>query len=164
MKRFKLSALVITVALLVAVVGSAALSQITFDRSLSGSVYADMDPNAAIVFAANNGYSSVVTQQDGIVSINLAQAINNDTALGFNTQALFNIGTAAAPVFNVTNNSDVEITLNLNTTTAGLSMSPAAGDYTIAAGTSKDFYFTFDTTGIVPGSPEATITGKIEVR
>lgn len=49
MKRLKLSVLLIIIGLSIAVVGSAALSSISFDRSVSaGRVIVDTDENAAI--------------------------------------------------------------------------------------------------------------------
>ena len=153
MSKLKLGVLLILTALSIAAVGSAALSSVSFDRSVnSGQVMVDTDQNVAIQISNSSKYAGLVkTDTDGKVIFNLNEAINNNTSSGFNTDSVFTIGTLSSGAIKIKNNSDVAITLTMvndvNSNNA-LTLSPTNGSSsTIGAGASSDFYFTINTNG-----------------
>lgn len=153
MKKFRLSAVLMIAALLMATVGSAALSGISFDRGVSaGQVLVDTDANVAVQFTNISTYTGLVqTGTDGKVSINLNQAISNSSSSGFNTDAAYTIGTAASGVIKIKNNSDIPVTVTL-TNDAGnagaITLTPVTtGSATITAGSSADYFFAINTDG-----------------
>ncbi len=162
MKNVKLSLVLIVVALMVAAVGSAALASISLDRTVeAGQVLTDIDPNAAIVFTADAAYSTVIdsaTKANGEVILDLNGAISNTLTEGYNTEATFAIGTSAAPVFYITNNSDAPVAVNLSGANGGLSL---VNPGTVPAGGKVGFYFAIDTHGVAAGS---SIGGTLTVR
>ena len=151
MKRLKFSALLMIAGLSIAAAGSAALSSIAFDRSVSaGRVLVDTDENAAIQITNISNYSDLVeTETNGEVSLNLNAALGANPNSGFNTDAVFSIGTSSNGVIRIKNNSDIPVTATL--TAAGdqsIAMNPANGsDNTIDAGRAGDFYFSVNTGG-----------------
>lgn len=151
MKRLKLSALLIIAGLSIAAVGSAALSSISFDRSVSaGRVLVDTDENAAIQITNISDYADLVeTQTNGEVSLNLNAALGTNPNSGFNTDAVFSIGTSSNGVIKIKNNSDIPVTATLtNAGDQSITMNPVNGSgNTIDAGRSGDFYFTVNTGG-----------------
>lgn len=153
MKKFKLSALLIIVGLGVAAVGSAALSSISFDRKVSaGQVLVDTDANVAVQITNISNYPGLVkTGTDGKVSFDLNEGINNSLSSGFNTDALYSIGTAASGVVKIKNNSDIPVSVTLAndaTNTGAITLVPVTGSSaTIGVGSASSFYFTLDTNG-----------------
>lgn len=153
MKKFKLSFVLMIMAISIAAFGSAALSSISFDRSITaGKVLVDTDPNVAVQITNNSTYTNLVTTgTDGKIALNLNEAINNSTSSGFNTDATYSIGTSTSGVIKVKNNSDISVTVSLinDAANAGaLALLPAnSASATIAAGATRDFYFTLDTNG-----------------
>ncbi len=154
MRKFRFSVLLVAIALMIATVGSAAMSSISFDRNTAGQVLVDTDPNVAVQItgiAAATYPNLVKTEADGKVSINLNEAINNNTANGFNTDATFSIGTASSGVIKIKNNSDIPVTVTLTNdagNTGALTLVPVTGaSATIAVGSSSNFYFTVNTNG-----------------
>lgn len=151
MRNLKVSILLIGVALSVAAVGSAALSSIAFDRSLSaGQVLADTDPNVAVQITNISPYSALMkTGTDGQVSFDLNAAVNNNLANGFNTDATYSIGTASSGVIKIKNNSDLPVTVTLANDAGNVNAvtlhATSATSPTIGSGASSDFYFTLDT-------------------
>lgn len=152
MKRLKLGVLFLAAALSIAAVGSAALSSVSFDRNVSaGQILVDTDQNVAIQITNSSKYSGLVkTEADGKVSLNLNEAINNSTNSGFNTDALFSIGSAANGVIKIKNNSDIPVSVSMTNATGNnaISLSPtSSSSSTIGVGASGDYYFTIDTNG-----------------
>lgn len=152
MKYFKLSALLIIAALSVAAVASAALNGISFDRNVSGGkVLVDTDSNVAVQFMNTSKYTDLVkTDSDGKVSLNLSQAIGNNVNTGFNTDAIFTIGSASTGVIKIKNNSDVPVGISLTSdpNNNALSINPVNGsNSTIGSGATSDFYFIINTNG-----------------
>ena len=76
MKKLKLGLLLLVIALGVVAVGSAALSSVSLDRSVSaGQVLVDTDPNVAVQITNISGYPGLVkTEADGQVSLHLNEA------------------------------------------------------------------------------------------
>lgn len=153
MKRLRISILLLVMALGITAIGSAALSSISFERSVSaGQVLVDTDPNVAVQITNISSYTNLVTlEADGKISLKLNEAIANATINGFNTDALFSIGTATSGVIKIKNNSDIPVTVTLTNdsgNTGALTLLPAnSASPLIAAGASRDFYFTLDTNG-----------------
>ncbi|HWT76464.1 MAG TPA: hypothetical protein VN258_17340 [Mobilitalea sp.] len=153
MNKLKLSVLFIFAALSIASVGSAALSSVSFDRSASaGQILMDTDKNVAVQVSNISKYTNLVkAESDGKVSISLNEAINNNSANGFNTDAIFEIGSPTSGVVRIKNNSDIPITVTLNNdlnSTNSMSIIPANNSSaTIGVGSSSDFYFTINTNG-----------------
>lgn len=153
MKKFKLGALFILAAMSIAAVGSAALSSVSFDRSVSaGKVLVDTDPNVAVQITSSSSYTGLIkTDTDGKVILNLNNAINNNVNSGFNTDAMFTVGSATNGVIKIKNNSDIPITVTLANDPANnnaITLSPTStSSTTIAVGASGDYYFTINTNG-----------------
>ncbi len=153
MKRLRLGVLLILAAVGVAAIGSAALSSISFGRDINaGKILVDTDQNVAIQITNKSNYTGLVkTEPDGKVSLNLSAAINNNTNSGFNTDAVFSIGSAANGVIRIKNNSDIPVTVTMANGEGNgnaITMAPSNGSgATISVGASSDFYFTIDTNG-----------------
>lgn len=153
MKKFKLSIFLMIMAMSMAAFGSAALSSISFDRNITaGKVLVDTDPNVAIQITNNSTYTNLVTTgADGKIALNLNEAINNTSSSGFNTDATYSIGTYTSGVIKIKNNSDVAVAVSLinDASNAGALALLSSNDpsSTIAAGETRDFYFTLDTNG-----------------
>ncbi|MFT4146151.1 MAG: hypothetical protein QM644_17000 [Mobilitalea sp.] len=153
MKKFKLAALLIVAALIVAAVGSAALSAVSFDRTVkAGKILVDTDANVAIQITNTSKYPGLVkTDANGKVSLNLNEAINSNANSGFNTDAIFTIGSSSSGVFKIKNNSDVPVSVSMTNETGNnnaITLAPANNtNATIGVGGSSDFYFTINTNG-----------------
>jgi hypothetical protein len=155
MKKFKFSFLLIIAALAIAAVGSAALSSISFGRSVTGQVFVDTDENVAIQISNISNYVGLVkTDTDGKVSFNLNAAVGNRANGGYNTDANFSIGTASSGVIKIKNNSDIPVTVTMNSTSnntsnnSAISLVPTSGSSaTIGVGSSSNYYFTINTNG-----------------
>lgn len=149
MKRFRFSFLFVFAAFSIVAIGSAALSSLSFDRSVAGQVLVDTDENVAIQISNISKYDGLVKKDaDGKVSFDLNEAINNDTKSGFNTDASFSIGTATSGVIKIKNNSDIPVTVTMNNSSdkKGIALVPTNNsNATIKTGASSDFYFTIDT-------------------
>lgn len=150
MGRLRVWFLVLVVAVVATATSAAALSSVSLDRSVtSGSVLADNNDNVAVNFEAlNNSTVFVIDQDTGEVSFDLT---NDITGTGFNTNAQFAIGSSSAPVFSITNNANVEVTVNF-TENSPISLQVASGTTTLAAGSTSTFYFTIDTTNVDAGT------------
>jgi hypothetical protein len=152
MKKLRLGVLFLFAAISIAAVGSAALSSVSFDRSVSaGQILVDTDQNVAIQITNTSKYSSLVkTEADGKVTLNLNEAINNNASGGFNTDAIFSLGTPSSGVIKIKNNSDLPVSVSM-TNDAGnnaITLSPTSNSSsTIGIGASGDFYFTINTNG-----------------
>lgn len=157
--KLKLTAFVFLTVLLVSSLGAAALTSLSIDRSVvSGTVLADTSADVAVKFAVGSGYADVMSETaGGEVSFDLA-ALLTSPATGFNTEAQFQIGTAVAPVFTLTNNSDATVSVSLASATGGLSL---VGASTIAAGASANYYFSLNSAGV---AKTTAIGGTIQVR
>lgn len=153
MTKLKLSALLVIAALSIAAVGSAALTNISFDRNVSaGTILVDTDENVAIQISNTSKYAGLVkTEADGKVSLNLSQAINSNVNSGFNTDAVFSIGTPTSGVIKIKNNSDIPVTVDMtNASSSGeaITLMPTnSSSNTIGVGAASDFYFTINTNG-----------------
>ena len=153
MKKFKLGALFIIAALIIAAVGSAALSAVSFDRTVkAGKILVDTDENVAIQVTNTSKYPGLVkADANGKVSLNLNEAINSNSNSGFNTDALFTIGSATSGVFRIKNNSDMPVTVSMTNDSGNnnaITLTPANNsNATIGIGGSSDFYFTINTNG-----------------
>ncbi|MFU0827368.1 MAG: DUF2807 domain-containing protein [Lachnoclostridium sp.] len=152
MKKLKIGSLLILGALIITAAGSAALSSLSFDRTVqAGKILVDTDENVAIQITNTSNYPGLVkTDEDGKVSLNLNEAINNSSNSGFNTDAFFTIGSASDGVVKITNNSDIPVSVSM--TNAGdnnaISLIPANNsNTTIDVGSSSEFYFTINTNG-----------------
>ena len=108
MNKLKFGVLFLLVALSIAAVGSAALSNVTFNRSVNaGQIMVDTDQNVAVQITNISKYSNLVkTDANGKVKFDLNEAINNNTSNGFNTDALFSIGSTSNGAIKIKNNSD----------------------------------------------------------
>jgi hypothetical protein len=111
MQKFKLSALFILAALSIAAVGSASLSSVFFARSVIGKVLIDTADDVAIqIIAKDQGYKELIkTDEYGEISIDLSKAIDKNASRGFNTDAVFGIGSLQSGVIIIKNNSDVAV-------------------------------------------------------
>lgn len=158
MKKLKLSVLLVVVAVAIAAVGSAALSSVSFDRSVkAGKVLVDTDDNVAIQITNISKYPGLVkADSKGKVSININEAINSNsnTNSGFNTDAIFTIGSTSSGVIKIKNNSDAPVSvsiINESGNNNAITLTPVNnGNNTINVGGSGDFYFTINTTGLEP--------------
>ncbi len=165
--RIKIGALLIAVALVALTYGSAAITSVTIDRTITATVKSDIDANVAVKFTALGTYSSLMsTDADGVVSFNLSKVLTPATpgsATGFNADAQFTIGKSSACVFQITNNSNLSITATMSGggTNLVLKDSTGATSSTIAPGAAKSFYFEIDTTGKTAGS---SINGTLQIR
>lgn len=159
----KLSALFLVVALSVAAVGSAALTQIDFTRDTAGTVLSDTASNVAVKFTAVTDYEAAVDEAaNGEIAIDLNDAfaaVTNQASNGFNPNAVFTVGDGTG-IYTITNNSDSEIIVTLEQATTGLTMSPIGGDNTLLPGDTTAFSFTIDTNGKAKDAP---LTGKVTV-
>ena len=171
MKRTKLSALLIVAALSILAVGSAALTSIYLDRNVSaGSVLKDTDTGVAIQFTPMNGYDTknifVTDSSTGEVSFDLTKAVATGKTLnGWNTDARFLVGSASTPVFSLTNNSDLAVTVNFNDSAIqGVDVVNLIGSSTIAAGATQEYYFNIDTSNGAAGDATKTLGGILEIR
>jgi len=157
--KLKLTAFVLFTVLMVSSLGAAALTSLSIDRSVvAGTVLADTSSNVAVKFAVGTGYTNVMSETaGGKVSFDLA-ALLTSPATGFNTEAQFQIGTAVAPVFTITNNSDASVNVSLANATGGLSLSGAG---TIASGASANYYFSINSAGV---AKTTAVGGTLQVR
>lgn len=152
--KLKMSILLIVAALGIAAVGSAALSDISFQRQVSGGqVLVDTDENVAVqITNISTNYKDLVkTDANGKVSLNLNEAIGNRKGTGFNTDADFSIGSPNNGVIRIKNNSDIALDVAM-TNEAGndniIRLIPINGSgSTIEVGKANDFYFTINTQG-----------------
>ncbi len=152
MRKFKLGALLLVASLSIAAVGSAAFSGVAFERTVSaGQVLVDTDANVAIQITNISNYANLVkTEADGKVSLNLNEAINTNKSGGFNTDAIFSIGTTNSGVVKIKNNSEVAVTVALanQSSSNAITLNPTnSSSSTIGAGASADYYFTINTNG-----------------
>lgn len=162
MKKLRLSALFLAAALLVTAVGSAALSNISFDRTVNaGTVLSDTNLNVAVKFEdTSNKPGFMVTSTAGIVSFNLNAFVSSGVG-GFNANTTYTLGAANDGVFKVTNNTDRSIQVSLSGASKGLAMLPVTGGSTIlTSGASSEYYFTLDTTGY---TAETALTGSVHI-
>ncbi|EGD48806.1 hypothetical protein Cpap_3230 [Ruminiclostridium papyrosolvens DSM 2782] len=168
MKKLKLSVLLVVVAVAIAAVGSAALSSVSFDRSVkAGKILVDTDDNVAIQITNISKYQGLVkADSKGKVSININEAINSNsnTNSGFNTDAIFTIGSTSSGVIKIKNNSDAPVSvsiINESGNNNAIALTPVNnGNNTINVGGSGDFYFTINTTGL---EPSKTLNGVLHV-
>lgn len=168
MKKLKLSVLLVVVAVAIAAVGSAALSSVSFDRSVkAGKILVDTDDNVAIQITNISKYQGLVkADSKGKVSININEAINSNsnTNSGFNTDAIFTIGSTSSGVIKIKNNSDAPVSvsiINESGNNNAIALTPVNnGNNTINVGGSSDFYFTINTTGL---EPSKTLNGVLHV-
>ncbi len=162
--RIKIGALLIAVALLALTYGSAAMTSLTIDRTVTaGTVKTDTDANVVVKFAALGAYTSLMsTDADGVVSFDLGEALTNG-ATGFNADAQFAIGSTTAGVFQITNNSNISITVSLSGGGTGLVLKDLTGatSSTITSGSAQSFYFEINTAGMAAGS---SLGGTLQIR
>lgn len=157
--KFKLSIFVFLTVLMVSSLGTAAFTSLTINRSVfSGTVLSDTNANVAVKFAAGTGYTGVMSETaGGKVSFDLSTLLASP-ATGFNAEATFQIGSALAPVFTITNNSGASVAVSLASATGGLSLT---GSATIASGASANYYFSINSAGVATST---AIAGTIQVR
>jgi hypothetical protein len=152
MKRMKLGGLMLLAAFAIVAVGSAALSAVSFERTISaGQILVDTDENVAVQITNTSDYAGLVkTEEDGKASIHLNEAISGTGKAGFNTDAIFSIGSPTDGVIRIKNNSDVVVNVAMENEDGGnaITMSPVNGSgSTIAVGAAVDYYFTVNTHG-----------------
>ena len=161
--RIKIGVALIVVALLALTLGSAALTTVTIDRTVTaGTVKTDTDANVVVKFAALAPYTTLMsTDADGVVSFDLSKVLTAP-ASGFNADAQFTVGSAAGGVFSITNNSSISITVSLAGGT-GLVLKDLTGatSSTITSGSAQSFYFEINTTGMANGN---AIGGTLQIR
>lgn len=168
MKSFKIGVLFLVAAFSIAAAASAALSNLSFDRSVSaGRVMVDTDENVAVQITNMSNYSGLVkTDADGKASINLNEAISTSFGKGFNTSAEFHIGTSANGVIKIKNNSDIPVTVSMTDESGSegaISINPVAGSgFTIEVGQAGEYYFTVNTFGKGASSDELKAVLHIE--
>jgi hypothetical protein len=157
--KFKAVFVCSAIALVVASVSSAALSSLSMDRAMTGTVLADSNSNVAVQITDLTGNPSFLDiNSKGKYSFDLNDAINKNGALnttnttnGFNPDALFFVGNATTGAFKIQNNSDIPVTVSLSNTPDAVTLHPQSGTATVAAGASKEFYFIIDTTTYAAG-------------
>jgi hypothetical protein len=115
-----------------------------------------------------NGYDAkgvFITHTNGEVSFDLKQAVaSNDILNGWNTSAHFLIGSQASPIFAITNNADLPVTVHFNDSAAqATGVLKLMGSPTIAAGATQTYYFDIDTT-VAGASATAALGGVLEIR
>lgn len=152
MRKIRISIAMIIMAISITAMGSAAISTLTFERSVAaGQILLDTDPNVAVQITNNSTYPNlVVTNPDGKISLNLNEAVNNASSSGFNTDATYSIGTFESGVVKIKNNSDIPVTVTLTNDAnnlGALTLLPSNNaSPTIEVGTSRNFYFVLNTT------------------
>lgn len=148
MGRFKTSVIFAIAILSIVAVGSAALSTISFERTATGQVLVDTDDNVAIQVTNISRYTDLVKVQNGKVSVDLNAAINNNKNSGFNTDAVFTVGTSESGVIKINNNSDIPVTVSMTDSSNAVTLKQVnSSSNTIEVGRSGDFYFQIDTNG-----------------
>jgi hypothetical protein len=148
MIKLKLSVLLVASALSIVAIGSAALTNISFDRNISGQVLVDTDENVAIQISNTSKYVGLVKEDsNGKVELNLNEAINNNVSSGFNTDATFAIGSSSEGVIKIKNNSDIPVTISLQDNDAIALLPTSKSSSVIGSGQAGDFYFTINTSG-----------------
>jgi len=156
MKKLQIAALVLLAGLSIAAVGTAALSSLSMDRNISGGkVLVDTDENVAVQITNISDYDGLVkTDANGKVSFYLDEAISGDSGTGFNTDALYNIGSKQDGVIKIRNNSDVPVTVSMNSSDGNsISLLPVEGSGSrIDVGTAASYYFVVNTQGQKAGS------------
>lgn len=156
MRKLRLGALIILAGLSITAVASAALSSLSLDRNISaGKILVDTDDNVAVQISNISEYDGLVKiDSNGKVSLNLNEAINNNSANGFNTDALYSIGSNDEGIIKIRNNSDVPVSVTMNNTEGdAIAMLPVDGAGTIIdVGSAASFYFTVDTHGQKAGN------------
>ena len=162
MKSLKLALVLVAFALVIGIVGSAALTTVSIDRSVvAGTVQADNASGAPVVFTAGTNFTTTATTDatSGVFSIDLGNALASGVT-GFNAEAIFTVGASGNDVFTITNNSEKSLAVALDGATGGLIL---VGDATIAAGNVGHYYFRVDTTavGVAKGD---SIGGTLQVR
>lgn len=160
--------IVVGAALVVAAVGSSALTSVQLERSIAGKVLADSDSHAAIqIKDLTGGPSFLDLDANGKYTFDLNDAINKlgvkntvNTTSGFNPDALFYIGNDKGGAVEIQNNTDVTVTVSLANASSAIALHPVTGDATIGAGASKAFYFVVNTASLSDGS---ALTGSLQV-
>jgi hypothetical protein len=168
MKAMKWQTLVIGAAIVVAAVGSSALTSIHVERTVAGKVLADSDSHAAVqIKDLTGGPSFLDIDANGKYTFDLNDAINKsgvknttNTTSGFNPDALFYIGNDKGGAFEITNNTDVPVTLSLTNASTAITVRAVSGDTTIGAGASKAFYFVVNTASLGDGT---ALTGTLQI-
>jgi hypothetical protein len=168
---FMLLGLMLTLA---GIYGTAALTSLTVDRTVTASVAAD-NTNAAVKLECldnspgGTNYSPLCEYTNGVLQLQLHKALSADGSIGFNPDAAFVIGAAGAGsrVFRVTNQTanDIEVwvdsagsAIKLNRETDGASVTSAAKEE-LAPGAAREFFFTVET----PASTDP-LTATLRVR
>lgn len=152
MRSFKLWGLLIVVGILVTSTGTAALSSLSLEREVSaGTVLSDTDPDVSVKFENLSTYNDLMLVSSGKVEFNLNAAIGNSLQDGFNTDAEYAIGTAASPLFKITNNSDVSVTVSISGNGVVSLMNATGSTAIISPGQSSSFYFEVNTTNVNAG-------------
>ena len=160
MKSLKLTLVLVAFALVIGIVGSAALATVSIDRSVvAGTVKADNAVGAPVIFTAGTNFTAAATTDatTGVFSIDLGKALATGVT-GFNAKAIFTVGAALNDVFTIANNSEKLLTVSLSAATGGLTL---VGDSTIASGSTGHYYFNVDTTGVTKGD---LIGGTLQLR
>lgn len=177
LRNIKVLLLVSAMVLVAGAMGTSALTSVTIDRSMSATLSADNADAAAKILCLNNAggtdYSGLCSYDaNGVVSVSLHKAINSSGNIGFNRSASFQIGSSSANsrVIGITNNSGTPLVVYFDgaeiemknqadaTLTAATAGSPV-GD-TIAAGQTREYYFTVNT----PSSNAASLSGTLQIR
>ncbi len=169
MKRIKLGVLLIVAAFSIIAVSSAALSSVDLNRNVqAGSVLVDTASGVAIQFTAQNNYQTkgvFISNTNGEVSFNLKQAVvSNDPLNAWNAAGHYLIGSQTAPVFSISNHSDLAVTVHFNDSASqAAGVVSLVGSGTLAAGATASYYFDINPT-ISGVSPTAVLGGIIEIR
>jgi len=162
--RLRIGVLLIVIALFALSLGSAAMTSVTLDRKVTaGTVKSDKAPDVVVKFASLGTYGDLMIEdKDGVVSFDLSKALDNK-ASGFNPDARFTIGSCVTPVFAITNNSDIAITVTLSGggTALILKDTKGAATTTIASGATASFYFEIDTINMAAST---ALGGTLQIR
>jgi len=150
----------ISVLILVGMIGSAALTSLSFSRDIAaGRILSDFDDNAAVTFTPLSGYEDhVKSLGNGEIFFDLTEALADGAAGGFNAASFFAVGSEGNEVFSLSNHSDLAVTLSLLESTGGLALE--GNDEPLNPGETGYYYFTIDTDGMPPGT---AITGILRV-
>lgn len=175
MKRLGLMLLLGTVISLAGIYGTAALTTITIDRTVSAAIAADNSTAAVKLECVDNSlaggtnYTALCIYTNGVLTLELHRAIAADGSIGFNPSATFGIGDAAADkrVLRITNNTAGNINVRMPDLSDILMKLEVTGvtvdttnPVTIAAGTAKEFFFLINT----PADLTTPLTATLEIR
>jgi hypothetical protein len=175
MKRLGLTLLLGMVILFAGIYGTAALTSVTIDRSVEASIAADNSTAAVKLECVDNSaalgtnYTPLCIYTNGVLTLELHRAVDSTGTIGFNPDAIFVVGAAAADsrVLRITNNSGISIKVQMPDVSDILMKLEVTGatvntttPHVLTAGTSAEFFFQINT----PASLTTPLTATLQIR